>query len=398
MQVFFLKILLGTPNCVNIRNIVWHGFPSTDEIPSYYTAVIMLCIISFGKILLKVNFEIDKRDKITNLTDYFDGIEGFIDEKKLESKMVNVTYLNNIFYKIPSSHIPIWKRIYKLYQSDSFIGCVLLLLPQMELLFRIFFGNVNCVDISAKRDEYYIILDTVFEEYLENDRSRINEVYREMDMSVLKLIHDIFISPFGPRVRDKISHGEVDLNTLDKRICKSLIYLSLCILNEDVQLGPYESQFHPNSSLNKDLISTELTIFKVRSLEVPEQLQTVLDWDLAENPSPYAHGLRKIQHENIKIFFRPEKEPEIVTYLTNIIKSVDLACCNLMESFEERFDLFEKKLLRSKRRQTLIKMLQTLPKVWYFLYDILNISNNIFDRLQSDGDGFLKEHDNELLR
>jgi len=32
-----LRIVIGPPTSLNLRNIVWHGFPFPDEVPARYT-------------------------------------------------------------------------------------------------------------------------------------------------------------------------------------------------------------------------------------------------------------------------------------------------------------------------------------------------------------------------
>ena len=39
MQIELLRIMLGPPISLNLRNVIWHGFPQPNELPPRYLPV-----------------------------------------------------------------------------------------------------------------------------------------------------------------------------------------------------------------------------------------------------------------------------------------------------------------------------------------------------------------------
>lgn len=46
-----LRCLIGPPSGLNLRNILWHGFSSPDEVPEAYAYLLLVVAASLGRAL-----------------------------------------------------------------------------------------------------------------------------------------------------------------------------------------------------------------------------------------------------------------------------------------------------------------------------------------------------------
>ena len=50
--ILLLHIMIGTPNGLNLRNLVWHGFPKPGEISPVLASSFIILIFSIGETLI----------------------------------------------------------------------------------------------------------------------------------------------------------------------------------------------------------------------------------------------------------------------------------------------------------------------------------------------------------
>ena len=50
--ILLLHILIGTPNGLNLRNLVWHGFPKPGEISPVLASSLIVLVFSIGETLI----------------------------------------------------------------------------------------------------------------------------------------------------------------------------------------------------------------------------------------------------------------------------------------------------------------------------------------------------------
>ncbi|XP_055683142.1 endoplasmic reticulum membrane-associated RNA degradation protein-like [Lutzomyia longipalpis] len=402
-KLFFLQILMGTPNGINLRNIVWHGFPAPQEIPPYYLCVLLMLIFSLGNILIEKNLQVVPR-KIP-----YNPIEMANRDIVLEvpwkcyknEEILNFLRVSDL---ISMQHIVFWEEILENFHRGNYASGIILILPQFELILRKIYGEVNDVDIMARIGSYYIILDTFMEEFLPGNE-KVNQIHEIFCPGTLHLIHDLFMAPKGPRIRDKISHGELSLEEInDRDILDKLITLGLGVLShihviKGIQhpmnnlftfLRDYRSQFHPNGRLLIDLNNIPLKLKEMKCIKVPEDL----DFELSFGQQPVPEN--SLSAEELKIFFRPPEEIEIVGILSKILTNALCAATNFHEGLQERLLMFNAKLLRSKRRETLIKCLKLAPKIYSWLLDLHQMVEKVFLMLQKYSAS--SESPNEILQ
>lgn len=376
--MFLLQLILGTPNSVNLRNLVWHGFPGYNEIDSSFCPTLFVLIASFGRILAEKKFAVISKVRST--------MDGFIElplncyvddfENILKSELINDSYKD------------FWMWILNYYSTGDYEAGIVLLLPQMETLLRQIYGEVNQVPITAKLNKYYIIMDTIFYEYQIDDafsplllgktklkELKINKMFEKFPIELLHVYYDIFICD-GIKLRDKISHGEVDLKlSLNMRMFKVLLQMTSMTIavfeNEKISLI-YESYFHPNSRFRRTFNETFKNHQEFQKHFPHTELKQFDDFDLAEI------------NFYIKIFYRFNDESEIVKLLTNISEKLNQTIINFQNSLIERTQMLENRTLRSSRRKTLNKITETMPTICKSLEIQLKILLKVFQHLQNE--------------
>jgi len=143
------------------------------------------------------------------------------------------------------------------------------LVPEWEFAARVLFATVNkCGERiqTAESDALYTTFDEILSHQLNDETNRFPQV---IGLDHMELLLDFLVLPEGPRLRDKISHGEVSSD--DKFVQKGLdiviasyldiIYLirnmsdSLNNVNIDCSLiSGYNSQYHPTSLLIENIM------------------------------------------------------------------------------------------------------------------------------------------------
>nr|XP_036221061.1 endoplasmic reticulum membrane-associated RNA degradation protein isoform X2 [Bactrocera oleae] len=380
-----LKIIMGTPNAVNLRNIVWHGFPNPKEIPDYYATLLIIIIHSLGSELKsKQIVRLMERPKATDFKILCDQVSNQLllpSELVYESKYIEQIKNHVWLHKALKQY---WYRLFQYYERKKFWNFVILIIPQIELLLRLIYAQANNFDVTAKLDEYYITLDSIFESNVttEGTNSR-NQLINGNVLSkdLLSLTYDLFIAPNGPRVRDKISHGEIDIALIDyPELCDILLYLSMGLLHFEQPFRKYESVFHLNC-VTKNTLRRAVEKF----VELTEK-------HLRERNADFAKLLiEKAAPSDIKIFNRPKNESEIICLVLRNAKFVQTSCANYELSIDTRLKLLEKRELHSKRRRTLERMLEALPDICNGLNGILTCLLCIFIKLQTEDSIFQNE-------
>ncbi|XP_017484267.1 PREDICTED: endoplasmic reticulum membrane-associated RNA degradation protein isoform X1 [Rhagoletis zephyria] len=375
--ISLLKVLMGTPDSINLRNIVWHGFPRPQDIPEYYTSILVLLIHSLGYELKMKKICLTERPKVVEFSKLCRKVSNqlplyinWFDESTYVQQIENHAWLNKGFKKF-------WYRLSQYYNTKMYWKLAILITPQIELLLRLLYAQVNDFDVTAKLNEYYITMDSIFECDLPNVQTGIkNNLLNGCEVSeeLLNCIYDLFIAPHGPRLRDKISHGEVNISAIDNReLCDILLYMSLGLINFNSPFQKYESVFHLNSLAKEALCDALGQLVQLIKTHLAGKGEDILK-DISESNPPI----------RAKIFNRPRKEPEFMLLLLRNSKLIQTTCINYEHSIEIRLELLAQRELHSKRRRTLQQMITSLPMICNVLCEILNCLLRAYTQLQTD--------------
>ena len=175
-----------------------------------------------------------------------------------------------------------------------------LLLPVLENSFRRMFVAVNGLSeeiLQAKSSTYYTTLDVFLSRLLlvpgeECEKTtRVNSVAEELKEPCMDLLEDLFMSPRGPKIRDKVAHYHWQPSTISfnhsEILLSILIWVSLhcceeeqatmwrnycspatidCLDRIEKYLTEYAPAFHPWAILHQSITQTRMELQK--SLEL----------------------------------------------------------------------------------------------------------------------------------
>lgn len=79
--MYCLQCLIGPPSGLNLRNLIWHGFPYPGEIPIEFGHLLLVLVATIGRILVQSKAEgLIHREYLTITThddvikEYYDGV------------------------------------------------------------------------------------------------------------------------------------------------------------------------------------------------------------------------------------------------------------------------------------------------------------------------------------
>ncbi|XP_062953172.1 endoplasmic reticulum membrane-associated RNA degradation protein isoform X5 [Cynocephalus volans] len=138
-----LKVFVGSPCGLNLRNTLWHGFTSPQEIPPKYCSMMVLLLAGLGQLLKsylqQTKSTLAHRSFVTlaNLEDliFFPDVNNEV-LSALEELMMKSTFILKIM-------LPYWEIALIKFKSRRFADCAILLLTQLETGLRRVFARVN---------------------------------------------------------------------------------------------------------------------------------------------------------------------------------------------------------------------------------------------------------------
>uniref|UniRef100_A0ABK0LBY0 ER membrane-associated RNA degradation n=1 Tax=Rattus norvegicus TaxID=10116 RepID=A0ABK0LBY0_RAT len=286
-----LKVFIGSPCGLNLRNVLWHGFASPQDIPPKYCSALLLLTAGLGQLLksylhhTKVQLAHRPFVTLTNLEDVivFPGVTDKV-LSALETVMTKSSFLLKIM-------LPYWELAVSKFKSHRFADCTMLLLSQLEAGLRRVFATVNkCPDRLLTAES--TILYTTFDEILAKHMSdgSINQLPCFLGEPAMDFLWDFLNYQEGPRIRDRLSHGEINIREFPKAAASQLLTFCLVLLlrftEEDtlselkeeaaIQLlvslaERYRSRCHPAFQLQKQVLSCEKSLRMWPVLPLPEE-------------------------------------------------------------------------------------------------------------------------------
>ncbi|CAG5127629.1 unnamed protein product [Candidula unifasciata] len=261
-----LQVVIGPPVSMNIRNVCWHGFLSEHELPRRYIFFLLLLTASLGRVLQDRGIyhgDICARD-YHSLTRTDDIALPDAAARSLEECLLNS-------WLVTSENINFFKAALAFLKHQKYGLCSVLLLPLLEHSLRRLFVVVNdCPHrlVTAEATSLYTTFEEILDQSLPDRRE--NKLGQVLGEPCMDLLHDLLIYPGGPRVRDKLGHGEADCHTVPGSLPVILlvIFARLARIAHDDDddfevssctpvaemlhgLSGYRSVFHPVSLLHQ---------------------------------------------------------------------------------------------------------------------------------------------------
>ncbi|XP_074662360.1 endoplasmic reticulum membrane-associated RNA degradation protein-like [Tubulanus polymorphus] len=299
-----LRTMIGPPSSLNLRNVYWHGFVVPGQIKKQYTYFILLMTATLGKKLAAKGVSVSSHRPFTTfpaLTN-LEIIEIDIrNSKMLELLIEETTFISNYMR-------PVWISAIRALNNNRSGDAIILLLTQLEHCLRSVFAKINNCEgrvLTAESAEFY----TTFAEILNIDlpNGDNNHLHSALGISFLDMLYDLLVYPEGLRLRDQISHGEVNLNAISERMV-SFVFAT-CVAFCSKWLPPsalswkepsvrqiyqwaenYETHFHPVTIAKYQItsISKELSSW----LELPRPSKSDILFDIDWTLTDWSHHAR----------------------------------------------------------------------------------------------------------
>ncbi|XP_076977017.1 endoplasmic reticulum membrane-associated RNA degradation protein isoform X2 [Tamandua tetradactyla] len=410
-----LKVFVGSPCGLNLRNILWHGFASPQEIPPKYCSMMLLMTAGLGQ-LLKTYLQQTKFTLVHR---------SFITLRKSEDLIMfpDVTYeilsvLEEVMRKstfILKIMLPYWEVAIIKFRSHRFTDCAILVLTQLETGLRNVFATVN------KCPKRLLTAEMLAKEL--ND-GKINQLPLFLGEPAMEFLWDLLNHQEGPRVRDHLSHGEINFSDFPKETTNQLLAFSLVLLlrfiDEDLVsvfkekaaikvlisfAEGYTSCFHPVPQLKKQVLNCEKSISIWPMLPLPEeQIQVIRRLEDNSETNSCNSLIMKIMYElyyhvpkNQCVFKNLDNLPtekwsqllsdlcsiriptlycsRIVLEVLVVLRKISTQCHQVSDqvitSSERRYKQWMEKSLRSRQRQNYLCMLTSIKLLSPVLYLIL---------------------------
>ncbi|XP_022417136.1 endoplasmic reticulum membrane-associated RNA degradation protein isoform X12 [Delphinapterus leucas] len=421
-----LKVFVGSPCGLNLRNVLWHGFAAPQEIPPKYCSMMILLTAGLGQLLKgylqQTKFTLAHRPFIT-LTSLEDLIV-FPDVtyevlSVLEEVMKKSTFILKIM-------LPYWEVALLNFKSQRFADCAILLLVQLETGLRKVFATVNkCPKrlLTAESTALYTTFDEILAKHL-ND-GKINQLPLFLGEPAMEFLWDFLNHQEGPRLRDRLSHGEISLPEFPKEAANQLLAFSFVLLlrfiDEDLLsvfkqekaavralvsvAEAYGARCHPVSQLKKQVLSCERSIGVWPLLPLPEgsereaqrsegnseinachSLITEIVAELCHHvpethrvphdsehlpPEKWPQLLRELCSIPVRTLFCPRAVLEVLAVLRKIGAHCHRVCDQVAACAELRRRQWEDRSLRSRQRRNYLRLVHSIKLLSPMLYLIL---------------------------
>ncbi|XP_067130562.1 endoplasmic reticulum membrane-associated RNA degradation protein-like isoform X2 [Centruroides vittatus] len=431
-----LQILIGPPSSLNLRNLVWHGFVSPHEIQKCFGYFLLVLAISLGETLKENRINISdipvRENVIFSQTsvwkNYFPDIS-----------CNNIPTIKEIFSATPiilTSRKIYWYTLLLKYQERKYDDCITLLLPQLECCLRVIYTTVNkCHDrmLTAEVTSLYTTLEEILNDCV---LDKPNQMIQALGENYRELLFDIFVYPEGPRVRDRISHGEVNLVKIPFHLVNFILNVSIAVCckflppdnllfkNEYVQhiqqlICKYMPVFHPISLLKQKLTQLLKSLITPEEYPQPDMNEIKInnneDFVLSlEERNFFIHVvglnasywkdetnldlnkiLNDIEETFPKLINQLKSNGEIVNLSRKIIKHTLLTAKQLNDNLQNRYIQWNERLLRSRQRLNYIQLLKSVPIIRKGLIFVSLITLNNFLQL---GNSSISEYNIRLFK
>ncbi|XP_047588447.1 endoplasmic reticulum membrane-associated RNA degradation protein isoform X6 [Lutra lutra] len=347
-----LKVFVGSPCGLNLRNVLWHGFASPREIPPKYCSMMMLLTAGLGQ-LLKRYLEQTRRvlahrprvalphlEEAAVFPDVTPEVLGV-----LEDVMRNSTFIRKVM-------MPYWEAAFLSFRSHRFADCAVLLLTQLEAGLRRVFAAVNQCPrrlLTAEPTALYTTFDEILAKHL-ND-GKINQLplflgepaMEEAAIGSLAALADGYRAHFHP------------VSQLKKQVLsceKSIRVWPLLPLPEEAARSVATSETHACEAFVTEILRELLR-------HLPERDGLVSGWD-GLPAGRWPEAIQELCGTPIWTLFCPRTVLEVVTVLRSIG-----ACCacvsrQVAASVELRHRQWVERRLRSRQRQTYLHMVSSV--------------------------------------
>ncbi|XP_064014543.1 endoplasmic reticulum membrane-associated RNA degradation protein isoform X3 [Pogoniulus pusillus] len=414
-----LRVFIGSPYGLNLRNVLWHGFAAPQEIPAKYCAMLLFLTAGLGQLLqmylLQTKHTLIHRPYVIFLS--LDELDVFPDlNHETLSLAEELVKLSSFVLK---AMLPFWMAALTAFRQNRYADCVILLLPQLEVGLRLLFTTTNkCPNrlLTAEPSTLYTTFDEMLAKHLHN--GEVNQLPAVLEEPAMEFLWDFLNHQEGPRIRDRLSHGEMNLETFPREVANQIVAFAITLLcrfsdgdivafKEHMVIKPllkcascYHSQFHPIPRLKKQVLECMKSIclwpklptvpeehvqmFKrfqgndeastLMLSEIVSELQQYVPQDCRSSDDPVNSILTErilieLGTRHIRTLYSPRAVLEILLILRKISTQCHRVSEQVIASTEARYKQWVNKALRSRQRQNYLRMLNSMK----FLSPVLRL-------------------------
>ncbi|NWY01072.1 EMARD protein, partial [Nothoprocta ornata] len=417
-----LRVFIGSPYGLNLRNVLWHGFASPQEIPVKYCAMLLFLTAGLGQLLqtylLQTKHILIHRPYVTFTS--LEELNIFPLNHETLSLAEELVKLSSFVLKMM---LPFWLAALTAFRQGRYADSTILLLPQLEAGLRLLFTATNkCPNRLLTAEVSFSVMSMLAKHLSNEDINQLPLVLEEPAMaSILKeFLWDFLNHQEGPRVRDHLSHGEIDLKTFPREVANQIVAFAVILLcrfsdedeiafKEHVVIKPlmncascYCSRFHPISRVKKQVLecmksihlwselpvvpeeqiqavkgfegNAEASTFVLKTSEILSQLhqcvpQSCYSSDEPANSDQIDRLLTELCDMRICTLYSPRSVLEILVVFRKIITQCHQVSGQVIASLELRYNQWINKMLRSRQRQNYLRMLNSIK----FLSPVLRL-------------------------
>ena len=396
--------MIGDVQCLNMKNLLWHGFVSEDNIPRQFSCLLFALLITLNRVLN--NAEFMPQSTRHDFLDRF-KFQPLIEIPNNREMLLHVISTSPYIHPRQRSlwhHVLIEHFVKKKYFASLSLNIVVLqhVLRRMWVLL----SGCSTDRASAQCDEFYITFDEMFSPAVEGKRAgasyystvgkraepgKSNVLVNFLGIEMFHALLDLFVHADGPRLRDKLSHGEVHF--IEKpALSKHVLFLSISILLTGAwcdipDVGEYVGyckgyieQFHPVSIILQNI--DEIKYGAVRLLKKcsdfnaqndlygvgSESSMTDCFTDINNSIDTWVFKLNEysMKHDidvgnNISTLFVTSEQVKSYNALKNISKEILTFSSNLELVFSKKSEELKNHTLRSRQRVNLRKLVFLIP-------------------------------------
>ncbi|NXD14457.1 EMARD protein, partial [Nothocercus nigrocapillus] len=415
-----LRVFIGSPDGLNLRNVLWHGFASPQEIPVKYCAMLLFLTAGLGQLLqtylLQTKCTLIHRPYVTFIS--LEELNIFPLKHETLSLAEELVKLSNFVLKMM---LPFWLAALTAFKQGRYADCMILLLPQLEVGLRLLFTAANKCPNRLLTAEVSFSIKSMLAKHLNNEEINQLPLVLEEPTMASEFLWDFLNHQEGPRVRDHLSHGEINLKTFPREVANQILAFAVTLLcrfsdedmtafKEHVGIKPlmncascYRSRFHPISRLKKQVLEcmksihlwSELPVvpeeqvqaikgfegnaeatsaFVLKTSEILSQLHQYLPHNCYSSDDPMNSDqtdrlLGELCDMRICTLYSPRSVLEILVVLRKIIMQCHQVSGQVIASIELRYKQWINKTLRSRQRQNYLRMLNSIK----FLSPVLHL-------------------------
>ncbi|XP_054675457.1 endoplasmic reticulum membrane-associated RNA degradation protein isoform X3 [Grus americana] len=406
-----LRVFIGSPYGLNLRNVLWHGFASPQEIPAKYCAMLLFLTAGLGQLLqtylLQTKCILVHRPYVIFVS--LEELNVFPDlNHETLSIAEELVKLSSFVLKTMS---PLWMAALSAFKQSRYADCVILLLPQLEVGLRLLFTTTNkCPNrmLTAEPSALYTTFDEMLAKHLDNE---VNQLPAVLEEPAMEFLWDFLNHQEGPRIRDRLSHGEINLKAFPREVANQIVAFAITLLcrfsDEDVFAfkehtvikplmncaSSYRSRFHPISRLKKQVLecmksihlwpelptvpeehiqtnkrlegNAEASTLILMISEITSQLQQYMPQNYCISDDPInsvltERLLTELCDTRICTLYSPRPVLEILVVLRKISAQCHQVSEQVIASTELKYKQWMNKTLRSRQRHNYLRMLNSI--------------------------------------